>query len=115
MRVKTYASSTTTTTLDGVVSANDGSSEGSVTVDTTTPFVRAIGRYPHVGVLTATGDQGTKVEVRAIDDTSVRLSLDSNGDGSCGPGRGRRLGHALVIPVTLITSDAQQPLLPALH
>ncbi len=79
---KDYASSTTTTTLDGVVSANDGSSEGSVTVDTTTPFVRAIGRYPHVGVLTATGDQGTKVEVRAIDDTSVRLSLDSNGDGS---------------------------------
>ena len=77
-----YTTSTTTTTLDGTVSGSDGLNEGSVVVDTTTPFVRAIGRFPHVGVLTATGDQGTKVEVRAIDDTTVRLSLDSNGDGA---------------------------------
>lgn len=76
-----YTTSTTTTTLDGTVAGSDGLNEGSVSVDTTTPFVRAIGHYPHVGVLTATGDQGTKVEVRAIDDTTVRLSLDSNGDG----------------------------------
>jgi hypothetical protein len=77
-----YTTGTTTTTLDGTVAGSDGLNEGSVVVDTTTPFVRAIGHYPHVGVLTVTGDQGTKAEVRAIDDTTVRLSLDSNGDGT---------------------------------
>jgi hypothetical protein len=77
-----YTAGTTTTTLDGTVSGSDGLNEGSVIVDTTTPFVRTIGHFPYVGVMTVTGDQGTKVEVRAIDDTTVRLSLDSNGDGT---------------------------------
>jgi hypothetical protein len=76
-----YTTTTTTSTLDGTVAGSDGLNEGSVSVDTTTPFVRAIGHYPHVGVMTVTGDQGTKAEVRAIDDTTVRLSLDANGDG----------------------------------
>jgi hypothetical protein len=71
-----------TTTIDGTISGSDGLNEGSVTVDTTTPFVRAPGHYPHVGVLTATGDQRSRLEVRAIDDTTVRLSADANGDGA---------------------------------
>ncbi len=78
----TYTPQTTTTTIDGTMSGSDGLNEGSVTVDTTTPFVRAIGHYPHVGVLTATGDQRSRLEVRAIDDATVRLSVDANGDGT---------------------------------
>jgi hypothetical protein len=76
-----HTPATTTTTIDGTISGSDGLNEGSVTVDTTTPFVRAPGRYPHAGVLTATGDQRSRLEVRAIDDTTVRLSADADGDG----------------------------------
>jgi hypothetical protein len=78
----TYAPGTTTTTLDGTVAGSDGLNEGSVTVDTTTPFVRNVGHYPHIGVITVTGDQGTWVKLEALNDTTVHLTLDSNGDGT---------------------------------
>ncbi len=78
----TYVPGSTTTTLDGTVAGSDGLNEGSVTVDTTTPFVRNIGRYPYVGVITVTGDQGAWVKLETLNDTTVHLTLDSNGDGT---------------------------------
>jgi hypothetical protein len=78
----TYTPSNTTTTLDGTVSGSDGLNEGSVTVVTVTPFVRAIARYPSVGVLTATGDKGSQFKMEAVSDQTVRLSLDADGDGA---------------------------------
>jgi hypothetical protein len=77
-----YTTTNTTTRLDGTVTGSDGLNDGSVTVVTVTPFVRAIGRYPAVGVLTATGDQGSQLKMEAVNDTTVRLSVDSNGDGT---------------------------------
>lgn len=78
----TYVPGSTTTTLDGTVAGSDGLNEGSVTVDTTTPFVRNNFHYPHVGVITVTGDQGAWVKLETLNDTTVHLTLDSNGDGT---------------------------------
>ncbi len=78
----TYTPTTTSTTLDGTVAGSDGLNQGSVTVVTNTPFIRAVGRYPATGRLTATGGEGSRFMLEAVNDTTARLSLDANGDGS---------------------------------
>jgi hypothetical protein len=72
-----------TTTLAGTLtsSALDG---GSLTITTPTPFVRAYNTeaFPHAGVGVATGANGGKVAVTALSNTTVRIDLDGNGDGT---------------------------------
>ncbi len=72
-----------TTTLAGTIASTalDG---GSLTIATPTPFVRAYNTeaYPHAGVGVATGANGGKVTVTALSNTTVRIDLDSNGDGT---------------------------------
>ena len=38
--------------------------------------------FPHAGVGVATGANGGKVTVTALSSTTVRVDLDSNGDGT---------------------------------
>lgn len=72
-----------TTTLAGTITSTalDG---GSLTIATPTPFVRAYNTetFPHAGVGVATGANGGKVTVTALSSTTVRVDLDSNGDGT---------------------------------
>ena len=72
-----------TTTVAGTISSTalDGRS---LTISTPTPFVRAYNSetYPHAGVGVATGASGAKVTVTALSNTTVRIDLDSNGDGT---------------------------------
>lgn len=72
-----------TTTLAGTISST-ALNGGSLTIATPTPFVRAYNTesFPHAGVATATGAGGAKVTVTAQDNTTVRIDLDSNGDGT---------------------------------
>lgn len=55
---------------------------GQVTVVTTTPFAGTGVSYPVSGSMRVTGAGGSSVTVTAIDGGSVRLDVDSNGDGA---------------------------------
>ena len=54
---------------------------GQVTVATTTPFAGTGAGYPESGSMRVTGAGGSSVTVTAIGGASVRLDVDSNGDG----------------------------------
>jgi len=72
-----------TTTLAGTITST-ALNGGSLTITTPTPFVRAYNTetFPHAGVGVATGANGGKVTVTALSSTTVRVDLDSNGDGT---------------------------------
>lgn len=72
-----------TTTLAGTLTSS-ALAGGSLTITTPTPFVRAYNTeaFPHAGVAVATGASGGKVTVTTLSSTTVRVDLDSNGDGT---------------------------------
>ena len=77
-----FTSLATTTSVNGTVTSSALGGR-SVSLATTTPFVRASGAlYPAVGQATATGASGGRVRISALDGSTVLIELDANGDGS---------------------------------
>jgi hypothetical protein len=72
-----------TTTLAGTITSS-ALNGNSLTIATPTPFVRAYttDAFPNTGVGVATGANGGKVTVTALNNTTVRIDLDANGDGT---------------------------------
>ncbi|CAK0766504.1 hypothetical protein CCP3SC1_490015 [Gammaproteobacteria bacterium] len=55
---------------------------GSISYTTPQIFVGTEGDYPYAGQMITTGANNSQVIMTVIDSTSVRLELDTNGDGT---------------------------------
>lgn len=74
---------TLTSRFSGTLSSTSATfGSKSVSVQTDSPFVRSDTQtYPTSGTATITGAAGAKIRVRAIDSTSVEISLDADANG----------------------------------
>jgi len=54
---------------------------GAVVIKTLHPFVKT-GKYPYEGTLNITGLNNSSVKVMAVDEVTVRLEVDEDGDGA---------------------------------
>lgn len=71
----------TSSTLKGVVSST-ALQNGSVSFETTSPFLRRINEaYAYAGSAVATGARGGKAKLTAMSSALVSVTLDANGDG----------------------------------
>lgn len=77
-----YSSAGTSTTVAGTVSSS--ALEGhSVVLATLSPFLRSPdAAYPYAGSASATGANGGRATLTALDASSVLIALDANGDGT---------------------------------
>ncbi len=70
-----------TTTIDSTGSLGSPSFAGRVSYDTTVPFQYTGSNSAYVGTMEITGAEGTRILVTAVDENSVQLDIDSDGDG----------------------------------
>lgn len=70
-------------TLDSRGAIGDSTIGGVVTFETTTPFGGSTqDDFPSRGVLVVTGAGGARVTITVLDNTSIRIEVDTNGDGA---------------------------------
>jgi hypothetical protein len=67
--------------VDGSVSSSRLGGQ-SISIATVTPMqAYIVNPYPHAGQIVVSGAAGTRLRMTGVDSASVRLELDSNGDG----------------------------------
>ena len=71
-----------TWTNDSFGTINSTELAGSVDYTTTTPFSGVLGEYPNAGVLVVTGANNASLTLTTIDNVSVQIEADYDGNGS---------------------------------